>query len=122
MELADLDINKVYSYADYLKWNFKERVELIKGKLFKMSPAPNRMHQKLSVHITGHLWNYLRGNTCNLYSAPFDVRLPRKSANDTDIITVLQPDICVICDESKLDDKGCLGAPDIVVEILSPGN
>jgi Uma2 family endonuclease len=122
MELADLDIDKAYNYADYLKWNFKERVEIIKGTLFKMSPAPSRMHQKLSVHITGQLWTYLRGQKCSLYTAPFDVRLPRKSANDEDIITVLQPDICVVCDEAKLDDKGCLGAPDIVIEILSPGN
>jgi len=122
MKLADLDINKTYTYADYLKWQFEERVELIKGKLFKMSPAPNRMHQGLSGFIFVELYNFLRAGKCNVYAAPFDVRLPGKSKDDQDVITVLQPDICVICDETKLDDKGCIGAPDIVVEILSPAN
>ena len=122
MQLAELDFSKEYTYADYLKWTFEERLELIKGKLFKMSPAPSRMHQKLSWEIARGLSAYLNGKSCEAYTAPFDVRLPRKSKNDQDIVTVVQPDICVICDPSKLDDKGCLGAPDIVVEILSPGN
>jgi Uma2 family endonuclease len=122
MELADLDINKTYTYADYLKWQFEERVELIKGRLFKMSPAPNRIHQKLSGFIFLRLSYHLEGKQCEVYSAPFDVRLPGKSKDDENIITVVQPDICVICDESKLDARGCIGAPDIVVEILSPAN
>ncbi len=122
MELASLDINGNYTYADYLKWTFKERVELIKGKLFKMSPAPNRMHQGLSGYMFYTLYNHLRGKKCKVYCAPFDVRLPGKSKDDKDVINVLQPDLCVICDESKLDFKGCIGAPDIVVEILSPSN
>lgn len=122
MTLAQLDVNKVYTYADYLKWTFEERVELIKGRIFKMSPAPNRVHQKCSAYIGNTIYNHLKGKKCEVYSAPFDVRLPRKSKHDKDIVTVLQPDICVICDTSKLDDKGCLGAPDIVIEILSPGN
>jgi Uma2 family endonuclease len=122
MTLAQLDLNKMYTYADYLKWTFEERVELIKGKIFRMSPAPNRMHQKHSSFIHNELYNYLKGKKCEVYAAPFDVRIPRKSKEDKDIITVLQPDICVICDLSKLDDKGCIGAPDIVLEILSPGN
>jgi Uma2 family endonuclease len=122
MKFADLDINKVYTYADYLKWDFKERVELIMGKIFKMSPAPTTRHQRLSMSISGQLWNHLRNSKCQVFAAPFDVRLPRKSKEDKDILTVVQPDICVICDESKIDAKGCLGAPDIVVEILSPSN
>ncbi len=122
MTLAELDLNKTYTYADYFKWKFEDRVELIKGKLFKMSPAPNRIHQQLSGSVHGQLWSFLRGGKCQVFAAPFDVRLPRKSKEDKDIITVLQPDICVICDPAKLDDKGCIGAPDIVVEILSPGN
>jgi len=122
MQLAELDLSKDYTYADYLKWTFEERLELIKGKLFKMSPAPNRVHQKLSGEIFRELSNYLIGKPCEVYAAPFDVRLPRKSKDDKDILTVVQPDICVICDPSKLDDRGCIGAPDIVVEILSPGN
>ncbi len=122
MEFADLDLNKIYTYADYYKWKFEERVELIKGRIFKMSPAPNRRHQEVSAFIHVAIYNHLKGSKCKAYSAPFDVRLPRKSKDDKDILTVLQPDICVIYDESKLDDKGCIGAPDIVVEILSPGN
>ncbi len=121
MKLADLNLNLVYTYADYLKWTFAERVELIKGKIFEMS-APSRTHQDLSTFIHGELYDYLKHKNCKVYSAPFDVRLPRKSKDDKDIITVVQPDICVICDKSILDAKGCLGAPDIVVEILSPSN
>ena len=122
MTLADLDINKTYTYADYLKWDFKERVELIMGKLFKMSPAPSSRHQKISMSFSRQLANFLDEKPCDVYAAPFDVRIPRKSADDRDIITVVQPDLCVICDKSKVDQKGCLGAPDIVVEILSPSN
>jgi len=122
MTLADLDYSKEYTYADYLKWTFEERLELIKGKPFEMGLAPNRMHQKLSMAIAGELSGYLKGKSCEGYTAPFDVRLPHKSKDDKDIITVVQPDICVICEPAKLDDKGCLGAPDIVVEILSLGN
>lgn len=122
MELSDLDINKTYTYADYLKWTFDERLELIKGKVFKMSPAPGSMHQRLAHRISLKIGNYLIGKSCEIFFAPFDVRLPRPSLNDKEIFTVVQPDVCVICDKKKVDDKGCLGAPDIVVEILSPGN
>jgi Uma2 family endonuclease len=105
-----------------MKWTFDERLELIKGKIFKMSPAPTRNHQKVSQEIFVKLFNFLKPNPCEVYIAPFDVRLPRKSKADKDITTVVQPDICVICDPSKLDDRGCIGPPDIVVETLSPGN
>ena len=121
MQFSDIDINLTYTYADYLKWQFEERIELIKGKIYKMS-APNRMHQKLSGFLFVNLYNYLNTKNCEVYSAPFDVRLPRKSKDDKDIITVVQPDICVICNTQILDFKGCLGAPDIVIEILSPSN
>lgn len=123
MTLANLDLNKQYTYADYFKWKFEERVELIKGIVFPMSPAPNRMHQKISGIIYRQLTlaNLMPG--CEVYYAPFDVRLPKKGERaDAEIINVLQPDIRVVCDRSKLDDRGCLGAPDLVVEILSPGN
>ena len=122
MELANLDLNKVYTYADYYKWKFEERVELIKGYIFKMSPSPNRLHQEISGGISYQLLKFLARSPCKVYTAPFDVRFPRKSKADKDIITVLQPDICVVRDRSKLDDRGCIGAPDIVVEVLSPSN
>jgi Uma2 family endonuclease len=123
-EINEPDFNYagIYTYADYLKWTIEARLELIKGKIFRMSPAPNRMHQSVSMRIATPIFNLLRGKECQVYSAPFDVRLPRKSKKDEDIITVVQPDICVICDPSRLDDRGCIGAPDIVVEILSPSN
>ena len=111
-----------YSYADYLKWRLDEQVELIKGKIFKMSPAPKRIHQRVSIVIASRLFYFLEGKICQVYDAPFDVRLPIKSKKDEDIFTVVQPDICVICDPNKLDDAGCIGAPDIVIEILSKGN
>lgn len=110
-----------YTYADYLKWTIEERLELIKGKIFRMS-APNRLHQKLLGKLYVPFALFLEKQKCQVYLAPFDVRLPRKSKDDKDVITVVQPDLCVVCDESKLDFKGCIGAPDIVVEILSPGN
>ncbi len=121
-EINQLDSNKVYSYADYLRWQFKERVELFKGKVLQMSPAPSRSHQKVSFNLSLALGNGLKNKPCEVYHAPFDVRLARKSHKDEEIFTVVQPDLCVVCDPNKLDERGCLGAPDLVVEILSPGN
>ena len=120
----DLDVeNGFYTYADYLTWEFDERVELIKGKIFRMGEdAPKRIHQKISGVVSYFLYSYLKGKPWEIYSAPFDVRLPVKSKRNEDIDTVVQPDICVICDPAKLDDAGCIGAPDLIVEILSPGN
>lgn len=118
----DIDESLTYSYAHYLNWLFDERVELIKGKIFKMSPAPSRVHQEVFGAIFNPLYNFLKNKPCKVYGAPFDVRFPKKSKEDAAIFTVLQPDICVVCDLSKLDDRGCIGAPDLVIEILSPGN
>jgi Uma2 family endonuclease len=117
-----LDLKGSYTYADYLTWNFKERLELFRGKIFKMSPAPNRNHQTISGRMYLIFAKALQKNTCNVYYAPFDVRLVKKITTDEKVLTVVQPDLCIICDENKLDDKGCIGAPDLVVEILSPGN
>ena len=76
MQLADLDVNKIYSYADYLKWTFSERVELIRGKIFTMSPAPNTNHQRLSWRLSMGLGTYLKGRKCEAFAAAFDVRFP----------------------------------------------
>ena len=122
MQLSDLDLTKTYTYADYLKWTFDERLELIKGKIFKMSPAPSSGHQSVSGAVFSEIYNHLKKKPCKVFSAPFDVRLIWRSADDKDIVTVIQPDICVICDLKKIDTKGCIGSPDIVIEILSPGN
>lgn len=124
-DINDLDLNKKYSYADYILWKFKERVELIKGKIFKMSPAPNVSHQEISRNINRVLDYYFLDKPCKVFYAPFDVLLTdkKKSSADNDIQTVVQPDLCVICDLEKIaDGKKCVGAPDLVIEILSPGN
>jgi len=123
MQFSDLDLTKTYSYADYLQWTFEDRLELIKGKIFKMTSVPASVHQRISWVLSGELYSYLKNKVCQAYSAPFDVRLPRKGENeDKKIFTVVQPDLCIICDHLKVDARGCTGAPDIVVEILSPGN
>ncbi|GAB3412972.1 Uma2 family endonuclease [Niabella aquatica] len=119
-DISQLDLNKKYSYADYLTWRFKEAVELIKGKLFILSPAPTSRHQKIAGNLHGYIWNHFHKDRCNVYPAPFDVRLVKNKASDNEINTVVQPDICVICDENKIDERGCIGAPDLIVEILSP--
>lgn len=121
-KLSQLDPNGTYSYADYLTWQFQERVELIRGKIFKMSPAPSNDHQKVSIVISGIIWQFFRNDKFEVRTAPFDVRLNRKKQDDQNAKTVVQPDICIICDPNKLDKRGCNGAPDLVVEILSPGN
>ncbi|WP_238200246.1 Uma2 family endonuclease [Capnocytophaga canimorsus] len=122
-QINQLDlINGDYTYADYLLWKLEERVELLKGKIFKMSPAPNTYHQRISGKLYLEIGNFLKGKRCEAFSAPFDVRLPRKDEKGDEIHTVVQPDLCVICDENKLDERGCVGAPDLVIEILSPGN
>lgn len=122
--IDQLDLNKQYSYADYLTWQFTERVELIKGYLLKMA-APNTFHQTVSGELSRQLSNYFHKNPCRFFSAPFDVRLYNRKKSllaDKDIFTVVQPDMCVICDKTKLDTRGCNGSPDFIIEILSPSN
>lgn len=121
-DISVLDVNKMYSYADYLTWQVRERLELIKGHLFKMSPAPMRYHQELSGALHREFSAYLKKKPCKVFHAPFDVRLPKtqNDQRDDQIYTVVQPDLVVVCDRAKLDRKGCLGAPDLIVEILSP--
>ena len=118
----DFSYSGLYTYADYLKWTIEERLELIKGRIFRMSPAPSVNHQRLSQFLNNQLYNFLTGKPCEVFAAPFDVRLPKNSKKHKDIYTVVQPDLCVICDPSQIDALGCIGAPDIVVEILSPSN
>ena len=121
-KFEDLDLSGTYTYADYLKWEFDERLELIRGKVFRMSPAPATKHQRISSIINIEIGSFLKKKTCEVFAAPFDVRFPVRSKDDHEIETVLQPDLCVICDPAKIDERGVIGAPDIVIEILSPGN
>jgi len=113
-------LDERYTYKDYLTWPDDERWELINGIAYNMSPAPTRWHQELSGELFNLIYNLLKNRPCKVYVAPFDVRLTEnKAADNAEIDTVVQPDIVVICDEAKLDDRGCNGAPDFVVEILS---
>jgi Uma2 family endonuclease len=121
--LSQLDPNGTYTYADYLTWKFDELVELIKGKVLRPMSAPVPVHQQYSVNLTTEIRQFLKGKPCRVYAALFDVRLTRsREWVDTQITTVVQPDICVICDLGKIDKRGCLGAPDWIIEIVSPGN
>ena len=124
-----------YTYADYKTWIDDERWELINGEAWNMSsgrigeqqaclrpaPAPSRKHQWLVMELGRHLSNLLLGKRCQIYPAPFDVFFPENSNQlEDEIHTIVQPDLTVVCDHKKLNDKGCFGAPDLVVEILSP--
>lgn len=123
METAP-DINnkgQKWTYADYLTWDDGQRWELIEGAAYCMSPAPGRNHQYVQAALVTQFFSYLRGKPCEVYGSPFDVRLSEKSdASDNYVKTVVQPDLLVVCDKAKLDDRGCNGAPDLVIEILSP--
>jgi Uma2 family endonuclease len=120
-DFSQLDLTKTYTYADYLTWRFNERVELIKGWIHKMSPAPRPLHQEVETALSSELYTFFKKNkACKVYNSPFDVRLLiNKGQKDKEITTVFQPDICVVCDPSKIDNRGCVGAPDLIVEVLS---
>lgn len=126
-QLSQLDPNGTYSYADYLTWQLEESVELIKGKIMAMSPAPapSRKHQTVITNLGGKLYQFFHKKPCKLFYAPFDVKLydRRKSLlKNGEVFSVVQPDLCVICDKDKLTEQGCDGAPDWIIEVLSPGN
>jgi Uma2 family endonuclease len=110
-----------FTYADYKEWELDEgeRFELINGEVFAMS-SPNERHQAILTELLGQFYVFLRGKPCKVYPAPFDVRLFYEEDESDD--TVVQPDMMVICDEEKRGHEGCRGAPDLVVEILSPSN
>ncbi len=123
MKLKDLDTGKAYTYDDYYSWDFEERVELIKGRVFEVNPITYTIHQEIVGNIFTAFKTALNQKDNKVFIGPLDVRLPDNGLlSDKDISTVLQPDICVICDLTKIDKRGCIGAPDLVVEVLSPGN
>jgi Uma2 family endonuclease len=117
---SPLENRQYFTYGEYLQWDDTQRWELIHGEAYNMTPAPSRKHQKILVELTWHFENFLRDKPYELYVAPFDVRLPEKDEADEQINSVVQPDLSVICDKTKLDDRGCRGAPDLIIEIVSP--
>lgn len=126
MAIQEID-NKIFTYNDYLNFSEDEVVEIIDGKIFAMSPAPSRIHQELIMEISAELRNYIKANNggCKVYPAPFDVVLVDENKSELDSNNIVQPDISVICDKNKLNDKGCFGSPDMIVEVVSkfnPGN
>lgn len=108
-----------YTYEEYLTWSEDERWELLDGVAYNIA-APSRRHQEVSGELFYQIRSYLADKTCRIYTAPFDVRLSELGEEDEQITHVVQPDISVICDESKLDEKGCLGSPDLIIEVISP--
>ncbi len=111
---------KHYTYADYLTWPDDARYELIDGEAFLMAPAPLIEHQEVAGDVYHQLRNQLDGKPCRPYIAPVDVRLPRADEADAAIDTVVQPDVLVVCDPAKIDRRGVRGAPDWLLEVLSP--
>lgn len=127
MPLAHKNNNERWTYADYLTWPDDERWEIIEGVAYPwndtqaMSPGPGKLHQAVSFEIARQLGNHLKGKNCRAFAAPFDVRFADAAGqSDNYEETVVQPDLLVVCDTSKLDEKGCKGAPDLVIEITSP--
>lgn len=109
-----------YTFADVLSWDEDDRMELIHGGTFLMA-APSRVHQEICFEIGRQLGNYLEGKQCKAYPAPFGVRLFEKEGDrPEDVDTVVEPDLSVICDRRKLDQHGCKGAPDLIIEVVSP--
>ena len=111
-----------YTFADCLTWEENERIEIINGKAVMMAP-PSTVHQEISGELFRQIANFLEGKQCKVYLSPFGVRLFEKNGDaPEDVDTMVEPDITVICDRSKIDKYGCKGAPDLVVEILSPSS
>lgn len=110
-----------YTYADYKIWNHGERWEIISGEAWDMSPAPSRNHQWLVMEMGRQFANYLQDKSCQIYPAPFDVFFADENNQAMDKINnIVQPDLTLVCDKKKLNDRGCMGSPDLVIEILSP--
>jgi len=109
-----------YTYADYVTWTFDEMVEIIKGRVFRMSPTPGATHQSISRNISGFFWSFLKDRKCEVFTAPFDVILPIKNKKRDRATTVVQPDVCVVCNPNVIEERGCFGVPDLIIEIISP--
>lgn len=109
-----------YTYADYLTWPEGERWEIIDG-VPSMQAAPTWQHQAISVELASQFNTQLKGKPCRVFAAPFDLCIPESNERDEEISNIIaQPDIVVVCDESKLRKTGYFGVPDLIIEISSP--
>ncbi len=119
MSQPEQNLDRKFTYIDYLTWPEEEHWELINGIPYNMTPAPSTQHHKIVSTLIAVFYNALKDSPCQVFGAPFDVRLPEKDSNE-DIFTVVQPDLAIICDRHKLDSRGCLGGPDLIIEVTSP--
>jgi Uma2 family endonuclease len=122
MELQKKLDDRHYTYKDFKNWTDKERWELIDGVAYAMSPSPSLQHQKIVGAIYREIANYLMGKTCDVFISPLDVFLPQGVKDENESDTIVQPDLMVVCDKNKQSDKGIKGAPDLVVEVVSPAS
>ena len=122
MALPKESKNQYFTYAEYKHWPDDKRWEIIDGEAYDMSPAPGMTHQRISREFSKQICNFLDENQCEVFIAPFDVFLHQPNESEDQISTIVQPDISIICDNSKLSEKGCTGAPDVIIEIISPSS
>lgn len=120
MSIDRNEFNVRFTYKQYLTWPEDERWELIDGIAYDMTPGPSTIHQETLGEFHRLFSQYLHDKSCKVYLSPFDVRLPYANEREEDIPSVVQPDLTVICDRSKIDEHGCKGVPDLIIEILSP--
>ncbi len=116
------DYGKIYTYADYIHFEFEEMVEIIRGKLFRMSPAPWTKHQTVVGNLHRDIANFLKKQKCRVFISPYDVILPVNNLKRDKATTVVQPDIVVVCNSEIIEEAGCFGVPDFLIEVLSPFN
>ena len=112
--------DELFNYADYLSWKDEKRWEIVNGIAYNMTPAPGTRHQQVSGALFATIYNYLKGKNCSVFSAPIDVCLAENAENEETINNVVQPDITVVCDKQKINEKGLKGVPDWIIEIISP--
>lgn len=120
MAVPEKHPTRKYTYADYLELPDEPRIEILDGTLYNMTPAPSPRHQDVLGQLYRQFSDYLDGKSYRVYMAPFDVRLLSDDKPDDEVYNVVQPDLSVICAPDKIDDRGCNGSPDLIVEVLSP--
>ncbi|GAB7389215.1 Uma2 family endonuclease [Bacillaceae bacterium] len=117
------DHERKFNYLDYLSWEEENaRVELIDGKVYNMTPSPSTKYQVVLGELFRRFADYLEQKSCQVFISPFDVRLFAENKKEEEIVDVVQPDLLVVCDEKKVDERGCKGSPDLIVEVFSPAS